>query len=245
MQSATMRETLLQIEALQETNQQLAQLERDASALDLDVRNQEHIVQENKRRAKQTHQQRLEAAKNADATQLQIEQAEQEIVRFSVQLNSVRQQHQLDAIQAAILTRRADIQRWEDQGLFSLQDVDDLRGQEEALTEEIRQAEEELERVRTEVHSRKGEHQRRIEELSRERDHIRQQVRPGVLSAYERLLGHSRSHPLARVRDRICRGCFTRVTKQTENLLMHAEGIVYCHSCGRMLMLDEGSGGGA
>ncbi len=239
-QSNAIKEALLQVETLQGANKRLAQIKRDQQALDLDVLNQERLVQEKKHRAEEAHNQRLEAAKTADSTQMQIEEAEVEIAKFKVQMNTARQQKELDAIQHTLLSRRADIQRWEELGLRALEQADELTAQEEALLRESESAEQDLVRIRREVADRKGEYAGLIEEMEGERESIRQQIRPVVLSAYERLASHHHGQPLARVRGRTCRGCFTRVTKQTENRLMHGVDIVYCHSCGRILMLDEG-----
>ncbi len=232
-----MKETLQQIRSLQDVNRKLERLQHDAEMLAVDVRNQERLVRQKKRRAEQAHQQRVQAAKEADATQLKIEEAEQEIAHLIVQLNMARHQRELDAVQGGILSHRADIQKWEDEGLAALQSVDELTQEEQRLAEEVRQAEGELARVKDEVAARRAEQESLVAELTAERERIRRQVRPAVLSAYDRLTGRYRSGALAPIKGRVCQGCFTRVTKQTENLLMRGEEIVYCHSCGRMLML--------
>jgi len=234
-----MKQTLKKIQALQTLTQQVDQLRRDRRMLAVDVRNQQRVCEEKKRRSQQVHVQRLDAAKHADQTQMGIQKAEQEIERLNVQLNTTRHQKEYDAIQHSMLSHRADIQKCEDEGLEALTAVDDLARQEEVLTEEMGQAEKELEGIARRVSEREEVLDARIAQLEAERDEARSQVNPVVLAAYERLLTRTRSRPLAPVKQRICQGCFTRITKQTENLLMRGQEVAYCHSCGRMLMLGD------
>jgi len=234
-----MKQTLGQIHALQDLDREIERLARQADALGLAARNQERIVDEKRRRAQQAHEQRIQAIRRADATDLKIKEAEAEVARLKGQLNLTRNQKEYDAIQHGILSRQADLRKWEDEGLAALQSVDDLTQEEARLGEEVRQAEQVLAELNAQASEQRGGLDQRAAELQQERDRIRQQVNPEVLSAYERLTGHRGSSALAEVRDRICQGCFTRITKQTENLLLRGEAIVYCHSCGRMLMLVE------
>lgn len=234
-----MRQTLERIYALQDLNRQVEQLERDAQTLELDVRNLERQLEEKKRRAQQAHQQRLDATRRADAVQLKIEGADSEIARLKGQLNLIRNQKEYDAGRHAILSRQADTRKWEDEGLAALQTVDELSQEEARLSAEVGEAERALAEARARVAAQQAELATRAEAVRKDRDLVRSDINPNVLSAYDRLRSHGRGDALAQVRDRVCQGCFTRITKQTENLLLRGDEIVYCHSCGRMLMLPE------
>ncbi len=233
-----MRETLEKLLALQELNKEIEQACGDRDKLSIDVRNQARKLERKRRQAREAHDKRMENAKGADAAQLNIEQAEQEIERLVMQLNAVRNQRELDTIQNTIRSRQADISRWEDEALTALQAVDELRQEEEQLNREAEEAEKELERIKEHVAEATRQYEQRIEELTEQRDRLRDEIPPEVLSSYDRLAARH-SNALARVKGRVCRGCFTRITKQTENLLMRDKKVVYCHSCGRMLMLAE------
>jgi predicted nucleic acid-binding Zn-ribbon protein len=224
---------------LQDLTRRLEQLRHDRDMLAVDVRNQQRVCEEKQRRAEQAHRQRMEAAKQADRTQLDIQKAEQEIARLNVQLNAIRNQKEFDALQHTILSHRADIQKWEDEGLFALQSADDLSRDEQRMTQETDAARQELEQIRQRVAEDAGLLAEQIDQVAQEVEDVRNGIAPGPLAAYDRLGGHTRSQPLAVVKDRVCQGCHTRITKQTENLLMRGHEIVYCHSCGRMLMLEE------
>lgn len=234
-----MKKTLEQIQTLQELNQQVTQVRRELEIQSARVRTHERLLQEKRRRAEQVHKERIEAAKEADAKQLQIDEAEQEIARFRVQLNVTKHQKEYDAIQHSISSNTADIQKWEDEELTALQAIDELSEEEQRLAREIRQAELDLQSLKDDVATKTDDRNQHLRELEEQGQQLRQQISPSVLSAYDRLTPSRRTKALAVVKDHICQGCFTRVTKQTENLLMRGEEIVYCHSCGRMLRRPE------
>ena len=234
-----MKEDLLQILALQDKMREADQIRRDTQRLAIDIDNQARVLDKLKLRAQQAHDQRVEAAKKADAVQLNIEQAEEQIEHFRAQLNVTRQQHQYDALQHAILSKQADISKWEDDELAALQAVDDLTQQQKLLARQTEEAEAELARIREGVARQTAELTGRLEEVEDECYRMRRRINPAVLATYERLAASDRATPLAEVKGRVCQGCFTQITKQSENMLMRDLEIVYCHSCGRMLILAD------
>lgn len=234
-----MKQTLEQIRQLQQLAQRLEQLRHDRDMLAVDVRNQQRVCDEKQRRAEQAHRQRMEATKQADSTQMEIQKAEEEIGRLNLQLNALRSQKEYDALRHTILSRQADIQKWEDEGLVALQTADEMAGDEKRMAQETEAARKELEAVKARVAEDERELAEKIDRVEREVAAVRNGIPAGPLAAYDRLGGHTRSQPLALVKARVCQGCHTRITKQTENLLMRGHEIVYCHSCGRMLMLED------
>jgi predicted nucleic acid-binding Zn-ribbon protein len=103
----------------------------------------------------------------------------------------------------------------------------------------VEQARAELDRVQEQVARQREEYDRQIEQLQQERDQLRSQLDPALLTAYDRIASRHPRDALAEVRGRVCGGCHTQITKQTQVLLMRENKIVYCHSCGRMLMLAD------
>ncbi len=191
-----MKETLAKIQTLQDIGRQVERLRRDAHALSIDVQNRERLLEEKRRRAEHMHQQRMDNAKTADATQLQIEEAEANIARLKVQLNVTRNQKEYDAIQRGILSNQADIQKWEDEGLVALQAVDELAEEERHLAAETLQAEQELRKARDELELRVKE---RTKELSQTIDTLQEEVRERTRLEQEVLrIGELERHRIGR-----------------------------------------------
>ena len=233
------RESLEQLQRMQDIATRIAQNRRDTEMLEVDVRNQQRLLEDRKRRAAQAHERRMAASRQADSAQLSIQQAEGQIKQLNRQMNAVRHNRDMEALQKSIASHRADILRWEDQCLSALTSVDELEREEERLAGEIAQAEKDLENVKGGVAEQKARFEHELADLQRRFQEVRSEIQPGVVDAYERLTNSNLKSPLATVKGRVCQGCFTQITKQTENLLMRGSEVVYCHSCGRMLMLED------
>lgn len=234
-----MRESLERILDLQEIAGRIAQLRRDRERLWLDVKDKENVLRRKKERADEIPGERLAAIKKGDALQLKIDEAEDDIKRLEFQLNVTKHQKEYNAIQSSILSHKADVQRWEDEELEALQAVDDLAEENKTAQQELAQAEQELKATRDEVSRAADELDARTQGLEQDYAAMREQVTPNVLSVYDRLGESNMRNPVVVVKNRICQGCFTQITKQTLVLLKRDAEIVHCHSCGRVLLLQE------
>jgi len=234
-----MNEDLVKILALQDLARRMEIAIRDRDALTVDVRNKERVVQDRKRRAVQLVQVRTETQMKGDAIQLKIEEIEAQNEKFTGQLNITKHQKEYDLIKTSIASHQADIQKLEDEELTCLQGVDELADQIEQAHATVTQTEVELEEVKKFVADKTAEYDQQIEALKQEVTTAREDIRPGVLAAWERLAGSKMLNPLAIVRSRVCQGCFTQITPQTFVRLRRDDEIVNCPSCGRLLMLQE------
>ena len=97
-----MRDQLRQLYCLQQLTRQAAEARHEIQKLSAGIELQKEILEEKKRRAEEVHSRRIAAAREADATQLKIDEAEQEIERLKVQLNTTRHQKEYDALQHAL-----------------------------------------------------------------------------------------------------------------------------------------------
>ncbi|MHA1574088.1 MAG: zinc ribbon domain-containing protein [Alphaproteobacteria bacterium] len=234
-----MKEELTKILALQELTERVEQVRRDKEMLRVDVGNSQRALQERKRRVEQVVAQRKDAAIRSDAAQLKIEEAEAEIKRLTQQLNITKHQKEYDVLRKAIAGHQADIQRLEDEELAALETVDKLAVEIQKAEGQVAAAEQELGRVEANVARLATEYDERILQMEQQAREARQNIKPGVLAAYQRLAGAKMRTPLATVRRRVCQGCHTQITPQTLVRLRSDVELVNCPSCGRILILDD------
>ena len=224
---------------LQRLNEQIATCQKDREALSLDVRRAEQQLHDLEEDLNVLKARLLAAQKAADAHELKISEAEQESKRLETQLNTTRHQREYDAIMAAIASRKADVEKWEDEELALLDAVDDARKGMREDHERIEKQRSALQELTEQVEQQQRKYDQELAELGRKQKALRGTVDGDVLSAYERIAGSRGGQGLAEVRGRVCQGCFTTITKQKENELMRDEEVLYCTSCGRLLMLAE------
>ena len=235
-----MRDTLSQIAALQSLNRDIQQQQKDRDSLHSDVEEQRNRIEKLHNRSEEGKQRRVQSQKVSDALELKIREAEETNAKLNIQLNVTKHQREYDAIRESVASHKADIAKWEDEALEALQQVDDLRSEEAALARELEAAQEELTQIERRVAEQGAHYDGRISELRQQRETLQQQIDAQVLEAYQRLANGRGETALAEVKRRVCQGCFTTITKQTENELLRDAEMVYCHSCGRILMLAEG-----
>jgi len=232
-------ETLRNILALQDLNRAIERLVEDKQRLRMDVEEQRKHVEELASKRQEAKDLRIQAQKEADVVEVSIRKAEEDNARFQIELNTVKRQDDYNTIRQRIMSNKTDVGRWEDKVLELFQRIDELHQRGRALEEQIAAAKKDLEQLEASVAQQSLDYDRQIAEVTQKRDTLRSAIDEMVLAAYERIVSKRGPTAMAKVKSRICQGCFTTITKQTENNLIRGAELVYCDSCGRILMLEE------
>jgi len=234
-----MKETLEKILLLQRLNEKIETCKKDREALWLDLQKEEERLHEMENQLSELREHLVQVQKAADLHEVKIKGAEAENKRLQTQLNTTKHQREYDAIRSAIISRQADIEKWEDEELELLEAVDDAKRRIRDGQEQVEKLHQALEDLRKQVEQGQRKYDLELAELEAKREALRKGIDPEVLAAYERIADSRGGQGLVQVRERVCLGCYTTITKQMENELMRGEKAVYCASCGRLLMLAE------
>jgi len=235
----SLKQTLDKLLLLQSLNRDLDRLSRDKAALQQDIDHQRSLLEQMRQERERLKNERVENQKKADSLELKIRETEQTNARLQVQLNTTKHQSEYDAVRKSIMSNMADISRWEDEELQLLERTDALRRQEAELDARLEAESEGLKRIEQSVAQDSADYERRMRELIERREHLRREIDPETLSIFERIARSRGATAIVKVKGRICQGCYTSLPKQTENELMRGTRLVYCHNCGRILVLDE------
>jgi len=233
-----LREQLNRLMLIQSIKDDIAQCEKDKAELTKDVKSQNATVKKLQAKYSAVHQKRIENQKKADSLEVKIQSKKEENEKLRVQLNTTKNQSDYDKIRKSIMSNEADMEIWEDGEIQALEDVDELKIKEADLKAAIASEKVKLDDIKAEVAQAQQKYDGKIAELEVKKDKTCKQIDASLLAKYEQI-ANSKNDGLAKVTDRICRGCFTQVPKQIENELMRWDKPVFCHSCGRLLMLDE------
>ncbi len=168
----------------------------------------------------------------ADAQGQQTKIAQTESTLFG---GSVRNPKELQDLQADVASLKKRLAATEDQELQAMLSV-------EALQAEVQVAQEHLKAIQAGL---ENEHHKLIEErvaLLRVRENLLSErqaalgaVAAGVVEQYEALRRQRRGVAVAEVLENSCNACGTTLTAALQQSARHADRLVYCPSCGRIL----------
>jgi uncharacterized protein len=225
-----------QVTRLQSLDQRIAELEREVATLP------KHIAQIEK--ALESHLRRLEADRAAlAANQKERKQLEDDVKVENQKISKLRDQmlgaktnEQYRAFQHEISFCETAIRKAEDRVL-------DLMGESEPLDANVKKAEallneekKQVEAEKVQARERTAVDQKQLDELKAERQQVVAGMTKPVYSAYERIRKkwHGGS-AVAEVTDGRCTACQIQLRPQFYQDLRHAESLMFCESCGRIL----------
>ena len=235
----SLKNSQTRIMELQELNKRIERHKGDKQALYVDVEDQRALLDRLERQRQELADGKLQAQKAADALELKTREAEETCAKLQAQLNVTKRQDDYDVIRRAILNHKADIAKAEDEELELFQRIDRLDQQRAELHSSMDAERLKLQQVEGEVAVQAAEHDGQVAGLEQEAQALTGEIDQELLATYQRVARKRGGSTLVEVKNRVCQGCFTTVTKQTENQLLRGAEIVYCHSCGRILLLTD------
>ena len=183
----------------------------------------------------------------ADRMDLDIQSRNNEVAKLRAQLNTVKTNREYSAILTQINTDKADGSKLEDRLLTAMTEVDEVRQQRRRATESRQQEAAKLAELQSDLAQAEEACREELDELETRLAAAREAIPPTVLGDFNRSLDVHEGEAMARVlkpfpkRDEfVCDGCNMSVTLEQVNALRsRSEDIQFCHSCHRILYLDD------
>ena len=79
-----------------------------------------------------------------------------------------------------------------------------------------------------------------LKQLQEERENLAAQIEPQNLERYHDLSERFQGRGVARVINDICQGCSVFISSAQRGFLYDSEALIYCESCGRLLLRFAG-----
>ena len=169
----------------------------------------------------------------------EFQAAEQTAIKLREQINRAKSNKEFQALQHEILSREADNTRLEDAVLAQMQKLDQQAQEREALGEKEKRARTELASEQTRLEAELKRAKAEIERLRQQRADAGKDVPPDIFDKYERLIARRGQTAMVAVVNGSCQGCFMTLRAETIAQLKKRTDLVTCHSCGRILYLEE------
>ncbi|GAC1360095.1 MAG: hypothetical protein NVSMB3_07900 [Acidobacteriaceae bacterium] len=164
----------------------------------------------------------------------------QRAARLRRQMDVVTTTAQADALEHEIAHASSEIERLENTELESMERTELLERQRAVASEELRSAEETLERERLRAADVISKGQLRMRQLEAERAEVRPAITDVALATYDRV-AKAKGTGIAEGVDHKCSACQMMVRPQRWNELLdrsNDQSMMTCESCGRLLYWD-------
>ncbi len=188
------------------------------------------------------------AAKDAEIKTLRVKTeikekeyqgAEQTVIKLRDQINQAKSNKEFQALQHEILSKEADNARLEDAVLAQMQKVDREKEAREAIAAQLAKAESEAAAERTKLEKELALLEAQCQKLVTQRNEAGKDVPPDIFAKYERLIARRGQTAMVGAVNGSCQGCFMTLRPETMAQLRKGGDLVFCHSCSRILYLEE------
>jgi len=169
----------------------------------------------------------------------ELKAAEQAVIRFREQIAQARSNKEFQALQHEILSKEADNTRLEDAVLLEMQKSDKKKEERDAAAAKIKKAEKEIAGECAALEKDLAGIADTVKKLRKERGDATKDVPPDILAKYQRLIDRRGQAAMVAAVGGTCQGCFMRLRAETMAQLRKGSDLVFCHSCARILYLEE------
>ncbi len=183
-----------------------------------------------------------------DKMDMDLKGREAEVAKLRVSLNSAKTNKEYSAVLTQINTTKADTSKLEDQMLGLINQIEDDQKLCKEIESRIQTAHEQLNEVRQEIQSRQKGLKEKLDELQARHDEAVAAVPDELRLHFQRLADRFDGEVLAFIEnsdskrnEQTCGGCFMKVPLEAVNALMTKDEVLYCPSCGRILMIEPNS----
>jgi len=168
-----------------------------------------------------------------------LKSAEQSVIKFREQIGQAKSNKEFQALQHEILSKEADNARLEDAVLLQMQKSDKKQEERDAIAAELKQAEDKIDDECAAFDKELEGLGAEIDGLRKKREAAKKDVPADILDKYERLIDRRGQTAMVAVINGTCQGCFMQLRAETMAHLKKGSDLVFCHSCARILYLDE------
>ncbi|MFO0964161.1 MAG: hypothetical protein U0793_01055 [Gemmataceae bacterium] len=163
-----------------------------------------------------------------------IKQQQQHIEKL--EKTSVSNKKEYDALRAEVATVQKSIRKLEDEILELMGAVEEKQAKIPELEKAVHQSKGAMSKVEQENQEKQGRYAQERDRAKAELAEVVKNVSPSIEPLFVRLTTARGHDAMAGVQDRTCLACYTEITQQMRQELVHGQFVV-CKNCDRMLYL--------
>jgi predicted nucleic acid-binding Zn-ribbon protein len=222
--------------ALQEKDRKIAKLQREIRDIPLRKAEVESQLDQAKARLEVSRQDQMQVQSDLKQLEVEVESRREKIARYRTQQMDAKTNDQYRALLHEIAGEEQAIRELEDNEIVLMEKLESFKKQIEEHDEILKEEEDGIREEQEMLMERLAEVQEDLQELLEERKGMTADIKPLLLSRYERLFKNKGDFAVVRVENGHCKGCNMRVPPQVVNDALNPAKLVVCNYCGRMLI---------
>ena len=164
---------------------------------------------------------------------------EEAIIKADGQLSQLKTNKEYSAKLLEIESIKADKSQIEEKILIGFDQVDEARKSLEAEKTIVANYEKEFQAKKKELDDLIAVSSDQLKVKESQRNRLTPDVRPDILSRYERIVQNKEGLGIVPVKNNTCQGCFMHLTEQAINQIKINEQLMTCDMCARILYLED------
>ncbi|MFQ5713971.1 MAG: zinc ribbon domain-containing protein [Candidatus Scalinduaceae bacterium] len=224
---------------LQLLRNKIGELEEFKEYRKKEIKEKNNQIESKRALSVQKHEEMLSAQKEIGRKELDLKTDEEQINKFNVQLNTIKTNKEYSALRSEIGCKEADKSLLEDEILNMMSRLEIISKEYKKLTEELKYDEEKLSEFIKSADEDTKKTDEEIEKLQNDQEKYSNLLDEDTLYHYKRLSNKKGGKAIVEVADNVCGGCFMNITLQTLNSLIGGKELVLCPNCRRILFLNE------
>ncbi len=237
----SMNERIELLRRLQSIDTSIKRLVGDKLYRGYDVQKKQNQIQQKKQALAELGEEIKAFQKDTGIKELDLKTKEGEIEKLRIQINQVKTNKEYSAIKNEIGGKEADKSLLEEEILMMITKYEEMQQRQGLFKKEVEHEESQLKGLQDRVKADLEKTENEIAELKKKRSEFTAKLDQDALQHYNRLVSHKDALAVVSVVNMVCQGCFMAVTSQIINQLMAGKDITFCHSCGRILYLEDSS----
>ena len=230
-----MRGDLAKLLDLQNWDLETARLEQELSSFPSQREVMVEEVLSSRKRADSLKEKLAQSGSMRRDIELQINQQEQNLSKFSAQQMQTRKNDEYKAFESQMEATRGIISDLETRLLEMMEKEDLIRQQYEEVLKEKKRVEKRCKEQIIAIDARKQENLKLLEKRREHRKRFADQVPAALRIKYERMIKNKKGHVLVGIDGGACRGCHIKLPQQLVLSCKSEEQEVICINCGRLL----------
>ncbi len=230
---------LIALKQVATLDSQIFRLEGESREIPENLRHKEKGLEEARKRLAANGEGLIDLRVKTELREKEFQAAEQIVIKLRQQISQAKSNKEFQTLQHEILSKEADNAQLEDAVLVQMQKVDRQKEEVGALAREVKKAEAALEAERARLQKQLDKVEADIQALREKRAAASKKVPGDIFAKYERLISRRGQTAMVAAVNGTCQGCFMTLRPETIAQLKKGNDLVFCHSCARILYLEE------